>query len=262
MTMMSPLKRGARAANQPTPRRLNDERNNPVKLLRRAKLLMLSAAVALAALAAGMTTAVPAYAKSTASISAYGGPGEIWVTGSGFPAYATVRIEALSNPGLSYVGYAQYIPADGSGNITGGFAQNERSRRPPSRGPSTCWPTPPLGLSGRPRWSTKLLSFSATAPGRPTTLVRRPAVRSMRKSPVSNASTLCASSCSPTSSRCWTQSTSPPIASGTSASRRHHPRQALRCQPGVTQEGRISSPMSMEGIRPLLRQFGYHLTVC
>ena len=148
MTMMSPLKRGARAANQPTPRRLNDERNNPVKLLRRAKLLMLSAAVALAALAAGMTTAVPAYAKSTASISAYGGPGEIWVTGSGFPAYATVRIEALSNPGLSYVGYAQYIPADGSGNITGGFTQTSGTLSPTFTGPVYVLADSPAGTVG------------------------------------------------------------------------------------------------------------------
>ncbi len=59
----------------------------------------------------------PAHANSTATISAYGGPGEIWVSGYGFSPGATVRVVALTNPGLKAVGPSQYTQADSSGNI-------------------------------------------------------------------------------------------------------------------------------------------------
>jgi hypothetical protein len=39
----------------------------------------------------------------SASLSAAGGPGVIWVSGSGFTAGASVHIEALSNPNLAPV---------------------------------------------------------------------------------------------------------------------------------------------------------------
>ena len=122
MSVMSMRKRGARVVNHTNPTRRDYERNAAAKVLRFGRLLMVSVVLGLAGLAAVMTTASPAYANSTPSISAYGGPGEIWVTGSGFTPSATVRLVALSNPGLKSVGYAQYTAADGSGNITAGFS--------------------------------------------------------------------------------------------------------------------------------------------
>lgn len=117
MPMMSKLNRSAGRANDATRTRLNHEGTRSVKRLRRARLMLLSAAAALAGAATVMTTAGPAYANSTPSITAYGGPGEIWVTGFGFTPDATVRVEALSQPGLKGVGSPQNTRADGSGNI-------------------------------------------------------------------------------------------------------------------------------------------------
>jgi hypothetical protein len=88
-----------------------------MKLFRRARLLGLSAALALAGASAVVTAASPAYASPAPHISAFGGPMEIWVYGYGFPAGAKVRVEALSNPGLKGLDTPQYTTANSAGDI-------------------------------------------------------------------------------------------------------------------------------------------------
>jgi hypothetical protein len=65
-----------------------------MKYFRRIKVFILSGAVAFGGL---VWAAAPALASP--SLSAYGGPAEIWVSGSGFTAGASVRIDVISNPG-------------------------------------------------------------------------------------------------------------------------------------------------------------------
>lgn len=82
-----------------------------------SKLTVLIVALALSSLVAAVMTLRPAHANSTPFISAYGGPGEIWVSGNGFTPGATVRVEAVTNPGLKVVGSPQNTQADSYGDI-------------------------------------------------------------------------------------------------------------------------------------------------
>ena len=84
-----------------------------MKHFRRLKLLMLSGAVVFA----GLTwAAAPALANSSPSFNAYGGPAGVWVSGSGFTAGASVRINVISNPGWKSVG-SQTTQVDPYGDI-------------------------------------------------------------------------------------------------------------------------------------------------
>jgi hypothetical protein len=74
-----------------------------MKLSWRRPRLLLSAAVAAGALAGLAVAAAPAYAGPT-HISAFGGPGEILITGGGFNGGATVRLEALTPDGSKATG--------------------------------------------------------------------------------------------------------------------------------------------------------------
>jgi hypothetical protein len=80
--------------------------------------------VAIGALAGLTAAAAPAYAAGP-HISAIGGPGEITITGGGFNAFATVRLEALTSD-LSKVLDTITVTADGGGYIgTGRFDYKE-----------------------------------------------------------------------------------------------------------------------------------------
>ena len=77
--------------------------------------LMLSAAVAVGALASLATAATPAYAD-VPHISATGGAGGVSVSGGGFNQNASVRLEVLT-PGLTRVLDTIKVGADANGNI-------------------------------------------------------------------------------------------------------------------------------------------------
>jgi hypothetical protein len=59
--------------------------------IRRTQLIITGAGLPLASVATVVATVLPAHASPMASIAAYGGPGGIWVSGSGFNAGSTVR---------------------------------------------------------------------------------------------------------------------------------------------------------------------------
>ena len=86
-----------------------------MKLSWRRPRLLLSAAVAVAALSGLTVATAPAYAAGQ-HITAIGGPGEILVQGGGFNADATVRIEALT-PDLSKVLDTIYVRANWIGYL-------------------------------------------------------------------------------------------------------------------------------------------------
>jgi hypothetical protein len=86
-----------------------------MKLSWRRPRLLLSAVVAVGALAGLTVAAAPAYAAGP-NITVIGGPGEILVQGSGFNAHASVRIEALT-PDLSKVLDTIYVAADWLGYL-------------------------------------------------------------------------------------------------------------------------------------------------
>jgi hypothetical protein len=95
-----------------------------MKFSHRARLLLLSSALALAGPAAvaaaaspAQATTLPIYYAGPPHISALGGPGEIWVYGYNFPAGAKVRVEALTNPGLKSLDTPQYTTANSAGDI-------------------------------------------------------------------------------------------------------------------------------------------------
>jgi hypothetical protein len=81
------------------------------------KVGVLVVALALVSLVAAVAAVRPAHANSGPSITAYGGPGEIWVSGYGFTPGSTVRVVALTNPGLKAVSGNVYTQADGYGDI-------------------------------------------------------------------------------------------------------------------------------------------------
>src|SRR3984893_38355 len=126
-----------------------------------SKLTVLIVALALSSLVAAVMTLRPAHANSTPFISAYGGPGEIWVSGNGFTPGATVRVEAVTNPGLKAVGSPQNTQADSYGDIgvdlrptpsSKGTRTRERSHDVDSgRHRSSCGREPPAGGRLYPR---------------------------------------------------------------------------------------------------------------
>jgi hypothetical protein len=93
-----------------------------MKLSWRRPRLLLSAAVAAGALAGLAVAAAPAYAGPT-HISAFGGPGEILITGGGFNGGAAVRLEALTPDG-SKVLSKLYVTADSGGYINDAYLNN------------------------------------------------------------------------------------------------------------------------------------------
>jgi hypothetical protein len=81
-------------------------------------------ALFLAGLATTAMGARPAHAGGGGpSVSAYGGPAQVFVTGSGFNSGASVRVVVLSDPSLNSVAPAVYTNANSSGfinvNVTG-----------------------------------------------------------------------------------------------------------------------------------------------
>jgi len=86
-----------------------------MKLVRRARLL--GAALALAGAATLASAASPAYAGTGPTVFAFGGPEEVWVYGTNFPVGATVRVEVLTDPGLSLLAPSQYTTVNSGGHI-------------------------------------------------------------------------------------------------------------------------------------------------
>ena len=92
------------------------------RLRHAGRLGVVMVALLLAAVAATMMAARPAAAAP--SITADGGPAQVYVSGSGFNSWASVRVVVLTDPGLGSTGASPvYTQANGSGfiglNVTG-----------------------------------------------------------------------------------------------------------------------------------------------
>jgi hypothetical protein len=83
-----------------------------MKRFRRLAQLLLTGAVAGGALT---VAAGAAHASSPPYLAAYGGPNEVWASGDGFAAYATVRVEVLT-PSWQVLA-TQYPQTNGYGDL-------------------------------------------------------------------------------------------------------------------------------------------------